>query len=424
MIYHNPSSIEDNGSFSDHFDRIKQNLIYDKIFESYKELFSHKSVIAYSGGKDSSILLHLYYYFVKYKQTPLPILFHLNHKIRDNSNQELAIENFMNSTPSKVKFLSKDVPEISRRIKKSLEETGRMLRYKVLQKIAKNEKALIVTGHHAIDYLESIFINFIRGGGEASLRTLQILKGNLFRPLFLLTEIERKKLFQELTLPVFEDESNHSRNFLRNRLRQDVIVPLLREGLDPQKLYFNFHDHDSEEFNLYSRNRKNPNYIRIYSKAIEGFSISQLKSLIDIYLQQMGVHPIQKKIITEIYFQIQKKRVVLQENSEVLYWKSPKSDFYILLKNSSCFRYATLDQGILKWNGNETPINSVYQLGRMEKGLKIFKSGQHKEVSELFREREIPQPIRMFFPVCFQNSKLIWIPFSLWDDKIKDFYGD
>lgn len=424
MIYHNPSSMEDKGSFSDFFNGIKQNIIYEKIFESHKELFSMKSIIAYSGGKDSSLLFHLYYYLVKQKQIPLPILFHLNHKIRNNSTQELAIEKFMNSSPSQIKFISKDVPEISRRVKKSLEETGRILRYRELQKIAKKEKALIVTGHHTIDYLESILINFIRGGGEASLRTLQLIKGNLFRPLILLTEGERKKLFQELTLPVFEDESNHSRNFLRNRLRQDVIVPLLREGLDPQKLYFNFHELGSVDINHISKNHQNPNHFRISSEGIEYFSISQLKSLLDIYLQQMGVHPIEKKILTEIYSQIQKKKIILQENSEVLYWKSPKSDFYILLKNSSCFRYATVHQGILKWNGKEIPIDSTYQLGHMEKGLKISKSGQSREVSELLREREIPQPIRMYFPVCFQNSKPNWIPFRLWDDKIKDFYGD
>jgi tRNA(Ile)-lysidine synthase len=421
MIYHNPSSIEDKGSFSDFFNGIKLNIIYEKIFESHKELFSKKSIIAYSGGKDSSLLLHLYYYFVKQKQIPLPILFHLNHKIRNNSNQELAIEKFMNSTPFQIHVISKNVPEIAKRFKKSLEETGRILRYKELQKIAKKEKALIVTGHHTIDYLESILINFIRGAGESSLRTLQILNGNLFRPLILLEEGERKKLTQDLSLPLFEDESNHSRNFLRNRLRQDVIVPLLREGLNPQKLYFNFHEKDLDEKNHII---KNHNYYKISSKGIEGFSITQLKALLDIYLKQLGVHPIQKKIVTEIYSQMKKGKIVLQENSEVLYWKSPKSDLYILLKNSSCFRYGTIHKGLLKWNEKEIPIDSSYHLRFVEKGLKIHKSGHTKEVSELFREREIPPPIRIYFPICFQNSKLKWIPFRLWDDKIKDFYGD
>ena len=49
------------------------------------------------------------------------------------------------------------------------------VRYKNLFKIAESEKNIyIVTAHHSNDYLESILINFIRGGGPNSLTTLPL----------------------------------------------------------------------------------------------------------------------------------------------------------------------------------------------------------------------------------------------------------
>jgi tRNA(Ile)-lysidine synthase len=421
MIYHNPFPPDKKKSFLEFINDIKDNSIIDSLYEDCKELFSKKSIIAYSGGKDSSLLLYLYYYLVKKKNIPVPILFHLNHNIRDNLTQELHIESFMKSTSSKVIYQKKNIPMLAKKLKKSLEATGRIIRYKYLQKIANKENAIIVTGHHTNDYLESVLINFIRGGGLSSLRTLEIFNSNLFRPLVLLKVSERNNLAKEINFPIFEDESNESRDYLRNRIRQDVMPPLLREGLDTHKLYFNFHE---SELTFREIKTKNSTFYKISRLGIKEFSVNQLKSIIDVYLTLSKCHPIQKKILIEIYTNIQNKKNVLQENSEVIFWKSPSSDFYIINKKSSCLEFACLENGILSWNDKNLSIDVSYSIEKVKEGMKIQRNGKHRELSELFREREIPTPIRNFFPVCTQNSKLRILPFSLWDDKIKDYYGD
>ena len=421
MIYHNPLPPDKKKSFLEFINEMKDNSIIDSLFETYRELFLKKSIIAYSGGKDSSLLLYLYYYLVKKKNIPVPILFHLNHSIRDNLAQEFQIESFMNTTLSRVIYQKKNIPILAKKLKKSLEETGRIIRYKNLQKLAKSENAIIVTGHHTNDYLESVLINFIRGGGLSSLRTLDIFNANLFRPLVLLQVTERKDLAKEICFPIFEDESNESRNYLRNRIRQDVIPHLMREGLDTHKLYFNFHEsgHYFKEENL-----KTSTFYKISTIGIKEFSPYQLKTVIDVYLNLLKCHPIQKKILIEIFTNIQNEKNVLQENSEVIFWKSPTSDFYIINKKSSCLEFAFVENGILSWNDKKFPLDLKYSIGKVKDGMKIQKNGKHRELSELFREREVPIPVRAFFPVCLLNSKLSLLPFSLWDDKIKDFYGD
>ncbi|TGK21073.1 arginosuccinate synthase [Leptospira fluminis] len=64
---------------------------------NYQELIRRKTaVIAYSGGKDSSLLLQFYLWLRKEKHLSKdPILFHLNHSIRKNEDQEKEILEYM-----------------------------------------------------------------------------------------------------------------------------------------------------------------------------------------------------------------------------------------------------------------------------------------------------------------------------------------
>ena len=69
----------------------------------------------------------------------------------------------------------KPVALLARRMGRSVEESGRLLRYRSLRRLlSKFQPAYAVTAHHADDYLESLMIHLIRGGGPASLGTLPL----------------------------------------------------------------------------------------------------------------------------------------------------------------------------------------------------------------------------------------------------------
>lgn len=59
-----------------------------QLFSSYPFFIHQPAVIAYSGGKDSTLLLHFYSYLHSKGLVPTPILYHLNHSIRNNAEQE------------------------------------------------------------------------------------------------------------------------------------------------------------------------------------------------------------------------------------------------------------------------------------------------------------------------------------------------
>ena len=416
MIFHNKKN--DNESI---YNFQKEINIFEEIYKIYENIFSTKSIISYSGGKDSSFLVYLYLYLHKKKNIPKPILFHLDHSIRENQHQENLIKDFMISLSLEYYFIKKKIPQLSFKIKKSIEETGRIFRYNELRKIAKKEKAIIITGHHAEDYLESVLINLIRGGGKKAMETLPFFNGELFRPLVFINKEDRTKLLDSITIPIFEDESNESQIFLRNRLRKNIVSSLEKEGLNFQKLYFNFHD---KELDVFSPKKEARSYYSIDESGILELNPSQLKNIIDIYLNLFNYHPIKKKILLEIYNILKKNNVLFQENQEVMFWKSPKSPLYIINKKSDLFKFAIIKDEKIYWNGKQKDININYQIKEYNFGMKIIKNNQNKNVSELMRQFNIPGPVRKYLPILTENNKSKGILFSLWDDKLKDYYGD
>ncbi len=91
----------------------KAKEIFEKVIrelEAYKELiFQKPALIAYSGGKDSSLLLNFYLYLFDFYKIPLPGVFHLNHCIRDNKVQEIEIGDFLIRNYPFTTFLKKKI---------------------------------------------------------------------------------------------------------------------------------------------------------------------------------------------------------------------------------------------------------------------------------------------------------------------------
>ncbi|MBI4762428.1 MAG: tRNA lysidine(34) synthetase TilS [Chloroflexota bacterium] len=190
-----------------------------------------------SGGPDSLCLLGLlreHGYRV--------IVAHFNHKLRSDAD---ADANAVEQAASRMNFASViesgDVREYAAREKLSIEEAARYMRYHFLMAQARRFKAqAVAVGHTADDQVETVLMHFIRGAGLAG------LKGMTYRTILPLFDpqipIVRPLLdaWREETIvycaahglrPRF-DPSNDSLDFLRNRLRHQLI-PIL-ESYNPR----------------------------------------------------------------------------------------------------------------------------------------------------------------------------------------------
>jgi tRNA(Ile)-lysidine synthase len=121
----------------------------------------------------------------------------------------------------------------------SSEAAAREWRYQSLIQIAQQQGYdIIVTGHTASDRAETLLYNLMRGSGADGLQALtwtRSLAANLqlVRPLLSLTRTQTAQFCQEMGLTIWEDSTNQSLKFARNRIRLELI-PYLQAHFNPQ----------------------------------------------------------------------------------------------------------------------------------------------------------------------------------------------
>lgn len=213
-------------------------MLLDKVKKTIRRhhLFSReeKILIAFSGGIDSTALLHL----LRELQKEWPItlaLGHFNHKLRRNAEkEELFVRNAAKKLDIPLYVSSEDVRSYAVERKLNIEEAGRKLRYDFLKDTAKKYGfSKIATGHTINDQAETFFMRLFRGSGLSGLSGIYPVVGNLIiRPLL---DISREEILDYLNIIKAEfqvDESNLDKRFLRNRIRGELL-PYLQKEFDP-----------------------------------------------------------------------------------------------------------------------------------------------------------------------------------------------
>jgi len=194
-----------------------------------------KIIVACSGGPDSVALLHLLNQ-IKEKYDLKLIVAHVNHELRGNESDE--DERFVKRLARKLKLnfhtRSFDVVRIARKKKLSIEEAAREVRYQYLDKLAQRLKATkIALGHNADDQAETVLMRLIRGTGALGLTGMSIVRGKIIRPLLQIKREEIEEFFKEQNLDFRIDSSNLRQDYLRNRIRLELL-PHLKRNYNPK----------------------------------------------------------------------------------------------------------------------------------------------------------------------------------------------
>lgn len=181
-------------------------------------------VVGYSGGADSTCLLHLLRSMGQQVGAA-----HLHHGQREEADQELQLcEAFCQEL--NVPFLSgrADVPLIATQLGIGLEEAGRKARYDFFSRAKAALGAdLIATGHTKDDQLETVLFHLARGTGLRGLRGIPAINNDLVRPLLHTTRAETRAYCHEHSLWFHDDPANVDPHFARNRIRLHVVPELL-----------------------------------------------------------------------------------------------------------------------------------------------------------------------------------------------------
>lgn len=182
-------------------------------------------VVAYSGGLDSSVLLHAVH--ARFSAS-LPVLaVHVNHGISPNA------QDWQHHCQSYCERLN--IPLMTESVvietSSNLENEARNARYGVFRKYLGKGDGLIMA-HHAFDQAETVLLHLFRGAGIDGLAAISeavtLGEAMLYRPLLHLDKKAIEDYALRHQIPYVEDESNADTYFNRNYIRQE-LMPLITE---------------------------------------------------------------------------------------------------------------------------------------------------------------------------------------------------
>lgn len=186
----------------------------------------HRVLLAVSGGKDSILMTDL---FIEagYRVA----LAHCNFQLRgdDADLDEGLVLDYARELDVPVYVRHFDTEGYAQLKGISIQMAARDLRYEWFDYLASQLSfERIAIAHHASDQVETMLINQIRGTGIRGFQGMPARRGRIIRPLLFLTSDEVSKAVETRSLAYRDDLSNFESEYLRNRIRLD-IVPVLKE---------------------------------------------------------------------------------------------------------------------------------------------------------------------------------------------------
>lgn len=187
-------------------------------------------VLGVSGGPDSVFLLDFFSQIAKKYNLELHIA-HINYNLRgkDAKRDELFVKKLGKKYGIEVSVF---VPKKAQ-YKGNLENSLRKIRYDYFEILRKKLNFdLIAVAHNQDDQAETVLMRIIRGSGLSGLGAMKAKNGKIIRPLLQISKIAILAYNKQNKLQYRIDKTNQDTNFLRNRIRHELL-PYLEENFNP-----------------------------------------------------------------------------------------------------------------------------------------------------------------------------------------------
>lgn len=279
------------------------------------DLYNSTIVIGVSTGVDSMVLLDMFMK-IKQKYNLKLIVSHINHKKRVQSDLEEAyIIDYCTKNGIIVMvdhFLKSDVD--------NFQSEARDFRYSAyLNACAVHQSNIIALAHHGYDQIETILMRILRGSslrGYGGMDLISQFKGHtIIRPLLSFGKDEIYNYAKENKIHYFEDESNQSDDYTRNRIRNNIIPAVLKQSPNACLKFMEFSNVLKKACNYLDSMRDEfiSKFVRRESDAII-LNIDEFKKL-DSYIQE------------EVLFEVMKKNSLsksqIEEIIKIIYSQKP-----------------------------------------------------------------------------------------------------
>lgn len=185
--------------------------------------------VAYSGGADSTALLHATAALAAHRPIEVVAL-HVHHGLAAAADDWLAHCRDHAAAVGVAFDATRVTPQ---RDDGSLEAGARRLRYAALVALCRRHRCeLLLTAHHADDQAETVLLNLARGagvGGLAGMARCRVVDGvTILRPWLDLPGARLRAYAAASGLAHVDDPSNADRRYTRNAIRHEVLPPFAR----------------------------------------------------------------------------------------------------------------------------------------------------------------------------------------------------
>lgn len=404
-------------------------------------------LIGYSGGLDSTVLLHFFAHFTKFPVTAV----HVNHHLQNAADSwALQCKEMCEQWHIPFKLLDIDVEKNS---SLGLEASARKARYQAIATLMTAE-TIFLTAHHAQDQAETVLLNLLRGSGVRGLAGMpserSFASGLLMRPLLTIPRALLQSYAQEHQLSFVEDPSNTNTDFKRNFLRQ-IIMPQLESRFTRA----------SESIVRAATHCLEATLLLETQGRLESANVIEGDKLLLTPLQSFSLEA-QQRILREWFARLHQafptQSTLLQIIREVIGAKidaNPQlrvGDVIIRRFHQHLFmepQVSTWDSSLrLMWNDYQQPLSLTKDAGSLQatiqlgSGLRVsdlkdpleirfrvggemfFTKGHHAHLKKLWQEWQIPPWQRSRIPLIYHAGQLVCVPGYAVSDDLKTKPGE
>lgn len=192
-------------------------------------------IVGFSGGIDSSTLLHILHSLTEYNLDIWAV--YINHSLRplETPLEEKLLAEVGERLGVKTRRFTIDIPGHLKEKPESIQLLAREERYKIFESFRRQIKAdKIALAHHRDDQAETVLYRIIRGTGLDGLAGIPIVRDGVFiRPLLEVSRQEIREYATSHQLQWLEDSSNEKLVYQRNKIRLQLL-PLIEEAYNPR----------------------------------------------------------------------------------------------------------------------------------------------------------------------------------------------
>ena len=401
-------------------------------------------LVAFSGGADSSALLHILYNDAKALGYTLHAA-HFNHHIR--GDEAIRDAEFCKSTCEKLKIpfylKNADIPSLAKENGNSIETEAREQRYAFFESVMReNNIPILATAHHAEDQIESIMLHILRGSGLAGIKGMLECRAFandlcLVRPLLNTKKEDILSYCAENSIEFVTDSTNADTNYARNFIRAELTPKMYELQPNLERVFSRLSKSANEANDFIECSAKefikneceggiplskfNQLHTAIKSRVLItscdcSLEHTHIQSL--IVLCQKSIPHSSISLPSNTIAKIEDGMLVFDKNEE----KHESEDFCIPF---AIGKIALPNGIIINIERNPTNdasksdvfidvkcdiINTDAHFRSRREGDVIFSGKMNKKVKKLISEKKIPLNMRNKIPLLVSENEILWIP--------------